>query len=152
MIALPVSNRVRANYQELINPTTDGPDLPQSAISGRREWIAANEEAVRRFARAYVQGVQRVKTDRDAAYAVYRHYIQNDDPEFLEALFSHSRVQVAHPPYLSEPGLARVIENLAREDPRLVGRQPAEFMDSRYVRELEDSGFLAQALATDRQP
>lgn len=45
-------------------------------------------------------------------------------------------------PYVSEDGIRRLLVDLVSEDPRLAGRQPAEFIDSRYLREVEASGFL----------
>jgi hypothetical protein len=48
-------------------------------------------------------------------------------------------------PYVSEAGFARVLEDLVAEEPRLANHRAAEFVDSRYVREMETSGFLQAA-------
>ena len=44
-------------------------------------------------------------------------------------------------PYVSEAGMARVLADLAADDPRLAGRQASEWLDASYLRELEAAGF-----------
>ncbi len=44
-------------------------------------------------------------------------------------------------PYVSEEGTARLMADLAREEPRLLGRQPSEWIASRFLREVEASGL-----------
>jgi len=49
---------------------------------------------------------------------------------------------------VSEDGIKRLLSDLVADDPRLAGRQPADFIESRYLREVEASGFLQQIGAT----
>ncbi|HZU05130.1 MAG TPA: ABC transporter substrate-binding protein [Chloroflexota bacterium] len=140
----------RAGFYELINLATQGPEYPSVSVGGPRSWITANEEAVRRFARAYVLGIHRLKTDKPFALEVYRKYLKVEDPEILEDTYAQFSTYFPSVPYISEEGLARLIEDLAKEEPRLAGRQPAEFIDSRFLRELEASGFIRQVVGEGR--
>jgi NitT/TauT family transport system substrate-binding protein len=138
VMSSPTSTRARvAGFRELINLYTEGPDYPSIIIGARRPWVAANEEAVRRFARAYVQGVQRFKNDREAGLAVYRKYLKLDDGPVLEQTYAEFSAGFDPVPYVSEAGLQRLLADLADEEPRLAGRQPAEWIDARYLREVE---------------
>ena len=56
------------------------------------------------------------------------------------------------PPYVSEPGLARALEDMAADDPRVAAYQPSDFIDSRYLRELEAAGALASPAEQDLSP
>ena len=105
---------------------------------------------MRRFARAYVQGIQRFKTDKPWAIEVYRKYLRVDDPQVLDDTYVQFSTYFPSVPYVSEAGAARLLADLADEDPRLAGRQASEWIDSRYVRELESSGYLRQVIG-DRQ-
>ncbi len=121
----------------LLNLAAAGIDYPTVVVGALRPWVAANEEAVRRFARAFAQGIYRFRADKPWALEVYRKYLELDDPAILDAAYGEYARCCPELPYVSEAGIARLLADLAADDPRLAGRQPSEFVDSRFVRELE---------------
>jgi NitT/TauT family transport system substrate-binding protein len=139
----PPTNGVakQAGFHELIDLSTQGPEYASVALGGLRAWVGANEEAVRRFGRAYVQGIQRFKTDKPFALEVYHKYLQTDDAALLDATYAQFLTLMPNPPYISEVGMANALADLALDEPRVVGRQASEWIDSRYVRELETAGL-----------
>src|SRR5262249_14183270 len=142
VMQVPVPRSVKGNYHELADLATDGPEYASVAIGGPRAWIQANEEAVRRFVRGDVLGDARAPGGQPAAIAAVRKYMKLDDPDELDATYAAYLVMVPRVPYVSEVGLARVLTDLAAEDPRIAGHQPGDFVDARYVRELEASGVI----------
>jgi ABC-type nitrate/sulfonate/bicarbonate transport system substrate-binding protein len=145
VVSPPTNSRARqAGYNELINLATAGPEYPSVAVGGPRAWINANEEAMRRFARAYVQGIHRYKTDKPWAIEVYQKYLKVDDPQVLDDTYAQFSAYFPSVPYVSEAGAARLLADLSGEEPRLVGRQAAEWIEPRFVRELEASGYISQ--------
>ena len=131
----------REGFRELVDLGLDGPEYPSLAVGGSRGWVAAHEEAMRRFARAYVLGIQRFKQDRATSLEVFRKYLDTDEPALLDDMYERFSQIMPLPPYISETGVARLLAELSAEDPRVAGRQPSEWIDTRYVRELETSGF-----------
>jgi len=146
MVALPAPRDTRARFHELINLITDGPEYVASALGGPRAWVGANEEALRRFTRAYVQGVHRAKTDKSFTVAVLRKYLQTDDGQLLEDSYAQFDRMLPNVPYVSEAGLDGLLSDMAAEDPRVVGHRASEFIDSHFVRDLEASGFIRQVM------
>jgi NitT/TauT family transport system substrate-binding protein len=145
MLAAPFNLRARqAGYHELVDLSVQGPDYVSLAIGGLRSWVTANEEAVRRYARAYAQGFHRFKTDKAWAIEVWRKYLRTDDEELLSEVYDGYAPHFPSVPYVSESGVARLLEDLVVEDARVQGRPPTDWVDSRYVRELESSGFVQQ--------
>ncbi|HLH26263.1 MAG TPA: ABC transporter substrate-binding protein [Chloroflexota bacterium] len=143
MLSLPHTVMAqRAGYQEMVNLGAAGIEYPTVVVGALRPWVAANEEAVRRFARAFVQGIHRFRTDKPWALDVYRQYLQIDDPDILEQAYAEYLRCCPPVPYVSEEGVARLLADLAADDPRFAGRQPTDFIESRYLREVEASGFL----------
>jgi NitT/TauT family transport system substrate-binding protein len=134
----------QAGYFELMNLATQGPEYPSVAVGGPRAWVNANEDVVRRFTRAYVQGLHRFKTDKPWAVEVYRKFLKVDDPVILEDTYAQFSAYFPSVPYISEEGTARLLEDLGREEPRLAGQQPSQWIDTRFLRELEASGFIRQ--------
>ena len=151
VLSAPFNLRARrAGYYEILDLSRQGPDYVSLAVGGLRGWVAANEEAVRRYARAYAQGLHRFKTDRPWALEVWRKYLRTDDDELLGEVYDLLRDTFPTVPYVSEAGITRLLEDLVVEDPRLVGRSATDWIDSRYVRELETSGFMEQLGAGTR--
>jgi NitT/TauT family transport system substrate-binding protein len=147
---LPLPPQVRDGYTELINLATNGPEYPSVALGGPRAWIAANEEATRRFLRAYILAKERARADKAIALAAFRKYMQVDDPAILEDTYTTFLSMYEPLPYVSEPGFARVLEDLAADEPRVANYKVADFVDSKYVKEMETSGFLRQAAGAAR--
>jgi NitT/TauT family transport system substrate-binding protein len=147
---LPLPPPVRDGYTELVNLAVNGPEYPSVAIGGPRAWIAANEEATRRYLRSYVLAKERARADKAVALAAFRKYMQLDDPAQLEDTYATYLSMYEPSPYVSEAGFARVLEDLAAEEPRVAGHRVSEFVDSRYAREMETSGFLRQATGAAR--
>jgi NitT/TauT family transport system substrate-binding protein len=132
---------LREGYRELINLATAGPEYPQVTVNGLRPWVAANEEAVRRFTRAYTQARHRLQTDKAWALGVFQKYLDLDDAETLEAFYDEVVACCGPVPYVTEEGTARLLADLARSEPRLAGRQPSEWIDARYLHEVEAAGY-----------
>jgi hypothetical protein len=66
--------------------------------------------------------------------------MQLDDADQLGATYADFLEAVAPVPYVSESGLTALLESLASDDPRLADRPASDYVDSRFVRELETSG------------
>jgi NitT/TauT family transport system substrate-binding protein len=147
VLSPPTNARARGSgFYEMVNLATEGPEYPSVTVGGQRAWINANEDVVRRFSRAYVRGIQRFKTDKRWALEVYRKYFKIDDVAVLEDTWEQFTGYIPSVPHISEPGMLRLLHDMAEEDPRLVGRTPADYVDSRFVADLEQSGFIRQVL------
>jgi NitT/TauT family transport system substrate-binding protein len=132
---------LRGGYRELLNLGTAGPEYPQVTVNGIRSWVGANEEAVRRFTRAYTQARHRLRTDKPWALAVFQKYLDTDDAETLEAFYDEVVACCGRIPYVSEEGTARLLADLARSEPRLAGRRPSYWIDARFLHEVEAAGY-----------
>jgi NitT/TauT family transport system substrate-binding protein len=135
----------RAGYPELLNLAASGPEYLGSIVAGLRPWVAANEETVQRFARAYVQGRQRLLRDKAWALGVLAQYLQLDDAEALDEVYTQVSQCCPPVPYIGEAGAARLIADLAKDEPRLAGRQPSEWIDAHFLRAAEAAGLAAPA-------
>jgi NitT/TauT family transport system substrate-binding protein len=146
----PLAYGRRAGFYEMINLAKDGPEYPSIVINALRSWLGQNDEAMRRFTRAFVQGYHRARTDKPFALAVLQKYIELDDPEILNEMYAEFEHCCPRVPYVSEEGTARMLRDLVEEEPRLAGKQPSDFIESRYLRELEESGFIRQVMGEAR--
>jgi NitT/TauT family transport system substrate-binding protein len=133
----------RMGYNEMLNLATQGPEYPTVTVNALRSWVNGNEETLRRFARAYIQGRQRLLDDKPWAIGVFSKYLELDDPEALDEFYVWVSNCCPRIPYVSEEGVGRLMADLTKDEPRLAGRQPSEWIDSRFLKEAEAAGVGA---------
>ena len=108
-----------------------------------RKFLRSSEDIVRRFLKAYVEGAARGQKDKNFALKVIGKYFRTDDREILEESYETTiKSNFAIPPYPSIPGVATLIQELEKQNPKAKGAKPEEFADGRLMRELEQSGFV----------
>jgi len=112
-----------------------------------RKFLRSSEDIVRRFLRAYVEGAARGQKDKNFALKVIGKYFRTDDREILEESYETTiKSNFAIPPYPSIPGVASLIQELEKQNPKAKGAKPEEFADGRLMRELDQSGFVKSVL------
>ena len=113
-----------------------------------RRFLRTQEETVRRFLKAYVEGAARGQKDKSFALRVMSKYFRTDDKEILEESYETTiKSNFAIPPYPSIPGIASLIQGLEQTNPKAKGAKPQDFADSRLMKELEQSGFIKSVLS-----
>jgi NitT/TauT family transport system substrate-binding protein len=148
VISPPTNTRARlSGFQELINLATDGPDYPSITIGSTQSFLSKNPDTALAFVRAYSRALHRYKTDQAMAVQAMGHYLQVDDQSVLEDTWKQYTPIFDDVPYLSDRGIQNVIDTLAQSMPEALGATPQQFVDSSFVRQLEDSGFYKALLS-----
>ena len=110
-----------------------------------RRYIKSNEDTVRRFLRAYIEGAVRGQTDKAFAMNTMGKYFRTDDRELLEETYEMIiKTGFTIPPYPA--GISSLLQDLEKQFPKAKGAKPEDFADSRLVRELDQSGFIKSLL------
>ncbi|HZR98041.1 MAG TPA: ABC transporter substrate-binding protein [Chloroflexota bacterium] len=120
-------------------------DLPfhQSLLVTTRRYVAEQEDVVRRVVRAYVRAVARSKLDKEYYKRVLAQYAQITDPDVLEKTWAiQDRVQ-PRVPYFRPEALQIAIDAVAEQRPEVRGATPQDFVDERFLREFDQSGYIA---------
>jgi NitT/TauT family transport system substrate-binding protein len=113
------------------------------SIATTRSFINSNRDAVRRFVRAYVEGVHYFKTHADESKKIMARYLRENEPTVLEETYSYYADKTASTPYPTregiEPVISQVIAGSKAEKTKLTFEDVA---DQSFVRELDRSGFI----------
>jgi len=134
----------RQGYRELADMGALGAEYVYSGVIATRPYVAAHEDAVRRYLRATLRGLARFVSDEAFATQVVRKYAQLDDSEVLARSWErYSTRYLKRIPYTTSAAVQLALDELALTNPQAKGADPAEFYDNRYVRELEESGYFA---------
>jgi NitT/TauT family transport system substrate-binding protein len=147
VLSSPTDLRARqAGYHELADLGLMGIDYPQTTIGTTRTYLRNNAEVVRRYLRATVEAVHLLKTDVERAKVIFSKYADVTDPAMLDATYRAYVDKTESVPYIKPAAVQTAIDEVAQTDPRAASSRPEEFIDNRYVEELETSGFIRQVL------
>jgi NitT/TauT family transport system substrate-binding protein len=136
----------KAGLNELIDLTKEGPEYVSVAIGSTRSYVRANEETTRRIIRGYSEGVQFLKANKAAGIRAIQKYARIKDPEILEATYGEARSYIETVPYATRKGLETIIGELVPSEPKAKQAKPDDFLDTRFVSQLEKEGFYKATL------
>jgi ABC-type nitrate/sulfonate/bicarbonate transport system substrate-binding protein len=125
----------------------DGPEYVSVAIGSTRSFIKANEEMTRRFVRGYSEGVQFLKANKTAGIRAIQKYARIKDPEILEATYGEARAYIENVPYVTRKGMETIITELLPTEPKAKTAKPEDFLDTRFVSQMEKEGFYKAGFA-----
>lgn len=141
----------RLGFRTLADGAELGIHFLQGGLVTRQSFIRAHEDTVRRVVRIFVEGIHYAKTHKEAALGIMQKYLRFQDREALEDAYESFVVkQFPKAPYVSSAGVQTIFELAAARDPRARTADPKGFVDSRFVRELEQSGAIDQLYAPTR--
>lgn len=149
IVAAPFSSPTNLRAQEagarvLLNMGKAGVYFPHDAWMARRSFIGANEDLVRRFLKAYSEGVYRLYTDPELSRRAIRRYARAVDPKVIDAVYQYALDYVEKIPYNTREGIQEVLNQAAARNPKAKTANPDVFYDDRFVKELEGAGFYRQ--------
>ena len=149
IVAAPFSSPTNLRAQEagarvLLNMGKAGVYFPHDAWMTRRSFIGANEDLVRRFLRAYSEGVYRLYTDPELSRRAIRRYARAVDPKVIDAVYQYALDYVEKIPYNTREGIQEVLNQAAARNPKAKTANPDVFYDDRFVKELEGAGLYRQ--------
>jgi len=143
MISPPASFQAEDEGMRLLVDTADYHILAiTSGIAGRRAWIDANPDLVRRTLQAIAEGIAFAHRDKERTKAVIGRYTNTEDAVLLERTYNAQlrnwQKELRPPP----EALRGDLEAAASDNPAARDARPEQFVDNRPVDDLEREGFL----------
>jgi NitT/TauT family transport system substrate-binding protein len=132
----------RLGYNEIADIAALGLEFPFVGIVTKKTFIKEQPDVVQRFVRAYTESIALYKNNRELAKKVTSKYTGIKDPEILNSTVDFYAPKLASVPYPTVGGIRFVLDQVATRDPRAKNFSPETFMDLRFVKQLEDSGFI----------
>jgi len=143
VVSPPTNSRARkAGFNELMNLAKDGPEFVSVAVGASRSYIKTNEDTVRRVVRSYAEGVQIFKSNKAAAQRMMQKYLRVKEQDILDDAYNQFREYLEYPPYVTRKAIENVIADVALSDAAAKNSKPEDFMDMRFVAELDKQGFF----------
>ena len=115
-----------------------------NAVLTRESILKAKRPVFSKFARAMVEAVHSIKTEKEATKAIFGKNLRITDPESLERAYRAYTAVFPDNLMPTPEGVKTMLDDLAPRDPRAAAADPKAFVDQSLVRELESSGFIKQ--------
>ena len=132
----------RLGYKEIADVAAMGLEFPFVGIAVRKAFVEKNTDTVQRFVRAYTEAIAIYKNNRDFAIKVTSKYTGIKDSGTLSSTVDFYAPKLARVPYPTLGGIRFVLDQIATRDPKAKNVAPESFIDLRFVKQLEESGFI----------
>lgn len=113
-----------------------------TVIVARESQLRKERETFSQFAKAVIEGIHRVKTDREFAIKVLGKMLRSTDREILEETYRVFSALYEKVPYPAPEGIQPILDEIALQNPKAKSYKPEDFIDTTVVKQLEQSGFV----------
>jgi ABC-type nitrate/sulfonate/bicarbonate transport system substrate-binding protein len=133
----------KTGYREIFDLASLDFPFPVISVVSTRRYIEANPDVILNILKATAEAIYLYKTRPDLTIPVVARFMRvpKDDPALLQSQQTVGQLlnQNLNP---SIDGIRFVLDFLAEKQPNLKNKNPAEFVDLRFLRKLEEEGFF----------
>jgi len=116
--------------------------FPPTGIYTSTKLTRENPDFVRRYLRAYTEAIHFFKMRKDDTMRIMRKYSRVEDKKILEEAWDWHAKFMPEAPYPPVDGYQLVLQDIAEKNPKAAQANVKDYVDLRFVKELEDSGFI----------
>jgi ABC-type nitrate/sulfonate/bicarbonate transport system substrate-binding protein len=139
----PLHNRaVEAGMKILANIEEMGFPVQASALVTTERFVKKNHDLTRRAVRSIIESIHLVKTNPELTKRAIRKYMRFKDDRDTEEAYQIMRDITPRKPYPTIEGVKAVLDELSPKLPAAKTAQPRDFMDTRFIEELDRSGYI----------
>ena len=132
----------RDGFRELADLTQLGVEYHQSALTTTRTFATERRDLVLRFMRAIYEATHRYKTDRELGLQVLAKYLQTDDQELLNNVYTAYVTRLVQDvPRANYEGIRTILAEIAATNEQARGADPTRFLDLSFIEALDREGL-----------
>jgi NitT/TauT family transport system substrate-binding protein len=115
-----------------------------NGILSREGIVKAKRPLLMKLARAMVEAIHIIKTEKEYAIGLIKKNLGVSDPEGLARAYKDYSNIFPEAPYPTPDGVKTMLDDLAPKNPKAASADPKAFVDPSLIRELDNSGFIKQ--------
>jgi NitT/TauT family transport system substrate-binding protein len=115
-----------------------------NGILTREHILKTKRPLMLKLARAMVEAIHIIKTDKEYAKMLFKKNLGVADPEGLERAYHDYSNIFPQAPYPTPDGVKTMLDDLAPRNPKAAAADPKAFVDQSLIKELDASGFIKQ--------
>jgi len=116
--------------------------FPHTTVVARKSVMNQKDQAFRAAVRAMAEGIKVYRTQRDFTLKVLDKYMRTQDRKKLAQAYDTYAPHLEKVPYVDLKGVENVLMEIDPRHPGAKNRKPADFVDHRYIKALDESGFF----------
>lgn len=128
--------RVLVNMQEMDIP------VQQTGLNTTQRFIAKNPDITRRVVKSVIEGIHLMRSIPAVAKRALAKRMQIKDEKEIEDTYQLLRSFVQIKPYPTLEGFKTIFDDLAKRVPAAKSANPRDFVDTRFIEELDKSGYI----------
>jgi NitT/TauT family transport system substrate-binding protein len=132
----------RMGQKELVNIASLKLPYIHSGVASRRAFTRQHPEVVKAYLRAYIAAIKIANEDAEASKRALSRYLVTKDSAILDEAYQTFRGIFPRVPYVTEDYIKAVIA--VSDNPKAATANPKDFFDNRFLKEIEDSGFVGE--------
>jgi ABC-type nitrate/sulfonate/bicarbonate transport system substrate-binding protein len=135
----------KMGFKELINVTDMNLAFPNPSLVAQGGIMRKKPDLVDRFMRAYARAIHRARSDKELTLKSIAKYTKIEDPAVLNKAYDlYVGKVIEKAPYIDMTGMKNALDDLAKTVPAAREAKPEQFIESRYLDNLEKSGLLRE--------
>lgn len=134
----------RLGFRKLFSINTLKIPFWWNGILTREAIVKTKRPLMLKLARAMIESIHYLKTNKEGAKALFRKNLGIADPEALERAYNAYIPIFNEAPYPTPDGVKTMLDDLAPRDPKAAAADPRAFVDMSLIAELEKSGFIKE--------
>jgi len=143
VVSAPTTLKLRqAGFKELVDVTARNVPMIHAGLATTRDFIKNNPDKVRRYARAYIEGLKIARTDAETAKQIIGKYTKTENKDDLDETYNTYVKAWDQAPYVSAAGMQTMLNFSV--NPAGKTAKPEQFIDNSFVAELDKSGFIKE--------
>ena len=116
--------------------------VQQTGLNTTRKFIARNPDVVRRAVKSIIEGIHMMRENPAVAKRALAKRMQTRDEKELEDSYQLLRSFIQVKPYPTLEGFKTIFADLAKRVPAAKNADPKDYVDTRFIDELDRSGFI----------
>jgi NitT/TauT family transport system substrate-binding protein len=132
----------RMGQKELVNIASLNLPYIHSGVATRRAFARQQPERIKAYLRAYIAAIKIANEDGETSKRALARYLATNDSGILDEAYQTFRGIFPRVPYVTDDYIKSVLA--VSDNPKAVGANPRDFFDTRFLKEIEDSGFVQE--------
>ncbi|MDZ4343371.1 MAG: ABC transporter substrate-binding protein, partial [Candidatus Binatia bacterium] len=128
--------RVLANMEEMNIP------FQHTGLVTSRAQLAKTPDIARRVIKSFVEGIHLASVNSELPKKAFRKYMRLQQERELDDAYQVLRGFMQRKPYPTLDGFKAVFAELAEQIPAAKNADPKDFVDTRFLEELDRSGYI----------
>ena len=132
----------RLGFKEVVNIADLKLPYVHSGLVTRRVLMRQQPDRVRTFLKAYVASIKITNENPEISKRALARYLATNDGPVIDEAYQSFRGVFPKVPYFTEEHIKSVLA--VTDHPKAASADPKDFFDNRFLKELEDSGFVRE--------